>query len=666
MKIFLPTLAVFLFCFICHLIAPSVKATLIFSDSFLNSYSNIWVIPSGTFPPEISQSGITGTSTNNAWSVLEYPITGDDIYQVQFDLLVNNASSQQTWGVGFGDYSNNWKIINTWQNYLQLHDSSNNDKLVQWDHSTGIHHFRIKASPKANSSIVIYEDDVMLGSVNTTSTFTLARIWVSFLGSGDYEMANFVLSTYEEPTPTPTPEPTVTPTPTPSPTLTPTPTPTLVPTATPTPTPAIPKKIVILHGAGGSWNKDALLNCKTTGYSGTWSPWKIKNADIYEPLITTLRAERYEVLPFYYDWRTHAKDSAKQLGVFADATIPKDQTFDVVAHSFGGIVSRTYIDSKKTESRVHSLLTVGTPHQGSVLAYPAWSAGEMWIDDMAIRLGYTMMRVGCAIKHGWSSREMVHNTMPATQNILPIFNYLKSPSGADIPVSQMSAKNNLLPDSFVPPYYGVQVGALSGSGYQTLRTLEVRPPTNADKQRGNWKDGKPTTNRTYADGDGTVLTESSILAEAANSTLPLDHAGLITEQTGIDAILGFLYTQTFSSPALNFRKQAPITVKPAKNTSALLIVADGAHISLTDKDGNVTADEEGQITVIDPHPQPYTLTVTPLKKWWWQKKAKIIVIQLFDDGTSTWKEYTHPGTGHRKWKLRFDAHRKNNDILRDK
>jgi pimeloyl-ACP methyl ester carboxylesterase len=647
-------------------IPDKVQASLIFSDTFHNGFSSSWIVPSGVSTLVQSPYGITGIK--DSWGVIRFPVTENNTYKIELDILVNSDLTNSAWGFGISNISGQWKYIGNWgqQNLLQIHDSSGADKLINWNHTPGVHHFELIISPLKNTSITVKEDNQILYSLSSQADFNISAVELSIFGAGDYEMANFVLSTYEEPTPTPTPEPTVTPTPTPSPTLTPTPTPTLVPTVTPTPTPATPKKVVILHGAGGSWNKDALLNCKTTGYSGTWLPWKIKNADIYEPLITAMRAEGYEVLPFYYDWRTHAKDSAKQLGVFADATIPKDQTFDVVAHSFGGIVSRTYIASKKTESRVHSLLTVGTPHQGSVLAYPAWSAGEMWIDDMAIRLGYTMMRVGCAIKHSWSSREMVHNTMPATQNILPIFNYLKSPSGADIPLSQMSAKNNLLPDSFVPPYYGVLVGALSGSGYQTLRTLEVRPPTNADKQRGNWKDGKPTTNRTYADGDGTVLTESSIIPEAANNTLPLDHAGLITEQAGIDAILGFLNTQTFSSPALSFRKQSPITVKPAKNTSALLIVADGAHISLTDKDGNVTADEEGQITVIDPHPQPYTLTVTPLKKWWWQKKAKIIVIQLFDDGTSTWKEYTHAGTWHRKWKLRFDAHRKNDDILRDK
>lgn len=100
--------------------------------------------------------------------------------------------------------------------------------------------------------------------------------------------------------------------------------------------------------------------------------------------------------------------------------------------------------------------------------------------------------------------------------------------------------------------------------------------------------------------------------------------------------------------------------------TALLIIVDGVSAVLTDKDGNKIHDSEGQITVIEPHKEAYTLTVTPVKKWRWNTKSKIVVIQLFDDGTSEWKEYFHAGFLRRSWKLRFDNTHKHNDILRDK
>lgn len=59
----------------------------------------------------------------------------------------------QTWGLGVGDNSNHWKIINTWQSYLQLHDSNGSDKLISWDRSIGTHKFNIIISPLLNTEI---------------------------------------------------------------------------------------------------------------------------------------------------------------------------------------------------------------------------------------------------------------------------------------------------------------------------------------------------------------------------------------------------------------------------------------------------------------------------------------------------------------------------------
>lgn len=659
MKRILYTLVFIAFVVISHSVAPVVQAGLIFSDSFSGGYSNAWQVAAGTSPPSISPFGITGSSIPGNWSVIEYPITGSETYSIQFDLLINNSSSTQTWGLGIGDYSNHWKIINTWQSYLQLHDSNGNDKLINWDHSIGVHKFNIIISPLLNTDIKLYEDDLLKGTINSTSYFDLSRIWVSFQGQGDYEMANFTLSTYEAPTPTPTPEPTLTPTPTPSPTPTPT------PTTTPTPTPAPANKVIFIHGAGGSWNKDALLNCKLDNYSGTWSPWKIKNANIYQPLITNLQTAGYTPIPFYYDWRKQAPDLATPLATYIQNNSTSGERLSIVAHSYGGLVGRSYLESL-SGNNIDSFLTIGTPHQGTVLAYPAWSGGEMWIDDMTMRLGFAVMKVGCAIKYGWTSREMVQRALPAIQNILPVFSYLTDLSGISIPLASMQAKNNYLPGSFGPPYSGVSVATLTGIGHPTLRSLQVKQANPHDKRLDNWLDGKPTNNKGYADGDGTVLANSSILPDAPNLQLPLDHAGLVTDPTGINAILQFIKNKIFMQSEVQPLRQQPYYTKPAKSMTALLIVVDGISAVLTDKDGNKIYDSEGQITVIDPHKEAYTLTVTPVKKWRWNRKSKIVVIQLFDDGTTEWKEYFHPGFLRKSWKLRFDNILKHNDILRDK
>ncbi|MCL4200601.1 hypothetical protein KJZ67_04685, partial [Patescibacteria group bacterium] len=91
----------------------------------------------------------------------------------------------------------------------------------------------------------------------------------------------------------------------------------------------------------------------------------------------------------------------------------------------------------------------------------------------------------------------------------------------------------------------------------------------------------------------------------------------------------------------------------------------GARATLIDKDGNKFEDSEGQITILEPHKEAYTLSVLPNKKWWWKNSYKIVVVQLFEDGSSKWKEYDRHDLSKKHFKLRFDMSHKHNDILRD-
>jgi pimeloyl-ACP methyl ester carboxylesterase len=97
-------------------------------------------------------------------------------------------------------------------------------------------------------------------------------------------------------------------------------------------------------------------------------PWK---AEKYEPLLERLEALGYRegqtLFVFPYDWRRSNFDSADELRRFVDGTSALAQSeFDIVAHSMGGIVARIYLDRHSGADRVHSLVTLGTPHRGSL------------------------------------------------------------------------------------------------------------------------------------------------------------------------------------------------------------------------------------------------------------------------------------------------------------
>jgi triacylglycerol esterase/lipase EstA (alpha/beta hydrolase family) len=92
----------------------------------------------------------------------------------------------------------------------------------------------------------------------------------------------------------------------------------------------------------------------------------------YQPLVARLRADGHQVWDFELPTlgTQDIRLSAQALGVFADGV--RAQTgaakVDLVAHSEGGLVSRTYIKYEGGASEVDSLVTLGTPNYGTVAA----------------------------------------------------------------------------------------------------------------------------------------------------------------------------------------------------------------------------------------------------------------------------------------------------------
>lgn len=60
---------------------------------------------------------------------------------------------------------------------------------------------------------------------------------------------------------------------------------------------------------------------------------------------------------------------AQQVADYINTHIPKDQPFDIVGFSMGGIVSRYYVQYLGGIQRVQRLVTISSPHQGTWIAY---------------------------------------------------------------------------------------------------------------------------------------------------------------------------------------------------------------------------------------------------------------------------------------------------------
>jgi hypothetical protein len=84
------------------------------------------------------------------------------------------------------------------------------------------------------------------------------------------------------------------------------------------------------------------------------------------------RIETINYSVFTGDVRAAAADLAREVERIVEET--GYERIHVIGHSMGGLIARYYVTRLGGDAHVHTLVTLGTPHQGSYLAY-AWANG---------------------------------------------------------------------------------------------------------------------------------------------------------------------------------------------------------------------------------------------------------------------------------------------------
>lgn len=461
-------------------------------------------------------------------------------------------------------------------------------------------------------------------------------------------------------TPTPTPVFTITPLPTPiqtptsSPlsTSTPTPTPTftLSPSSTPSPTssptPANISKVFFVPGLGASWNLDAFATCKLNNYSGSWSlaPYA---ENIYLDILSTLSSSGWDTKPFYYDWRKNVTDNAQILSDFISNNSSTNEKVDLVGHSMGGLVGRSYLESNQG-GKLAKYLSVGTPHQGSSMAYAPWSGGEIWRNNLIEEISLDLYLKHCGGIFS-KNRQTIQSQFSSIQNLLPTYDYIRDFYSKSLkPAVSMKAKNNYLPTNFASQFWNVKVGTLSGTGFPTLSQIVVVNPSKTDISLGNWFDGKPINKEYSNNGDGTVLSSSSQIDGAINMTINQTHSGLVGTTEGINKILNFLGSPGVGDPPFFEPK------------SALILVGYPGNFYLTDKNGKTSTSKNGMIAIINPKDGDYQLQITPTSQ-----NSTFIVGQFLANGQTLYKEYKLKGMVQTPKIIKFSSTHPTENILHE-
>jgi pimeloyl-ACP methyl ester carboxylesterase len=398
-------------------------------------------------------------------------------------------------------------------------------------------------------------------------------------------------------------------------------------------TPPEPERdpIVLVPPLISSYNKKLM---KTDEPGGNFKFVFLGNT--FKALIKKLEMVGYEMgkdlFVAHYDWRQSNETSAQQYlqPVIQQAKSETSASkVDLVAHSMGGLVARSYIQGDIYDSDVDQLITLGTPHAGASGAYQAWEGGqypETW--NPLIR--HHVNQIEGALK---KTRNMKDATRPSTfrsffpslRDLLPI-DQVVTRDGNDVTATDLTEQNpllqglrstfNLIADR------GIAVATIGAKDQDTLAEVSlIEGRTDEDNQRNRWRDGHanpdpPTANST--DGDRTVLISSAHVG--TNNTTLTDSTHLKLPTKAQDEVLELLGLEEVEE---EFVYEPPKKIFGITILSPLDATVEGPNGEMLSKNQNDFGDENAEydddpsdpddpidITIVDPPDGEYEVTYT--------------------------------------------------------
>ena len=130
----------------------------------------------------------------------------------------------------------------------------------------------------------------------------------------------------------------------------------------------------------------------------------------YSEMLLELSAERWDARAFWFDWRLDLEKSAAALAQQIDSWFGDSAPVNLVAHSMGGLVSRTYIlNNPKRWGKGGKLIMLGTPNHGS-FAIPQVITGAL---SIVRKLAFV------DITHSRRQLCAILNTFPGSMQMMP-------------------------------------------------------------------------------------------------------------------------------------------------------------------------------------------------------------------------------------------------------
>lgn len=277
----------------------------------------------------------------------------------------------------------------------------------------------------------------------------------------------------------------------------------------PPPTPvAVVSKIIILPGLGAGWNTEAILENKIVpDDQWTMNDWATNYVGLTRVLDAKGLVRDRDYFVWNYDWRRPMSEIVYRFNEYLNSKIGSGDKVDLVGHSLGGLVARSWTQDHKDDSRLNKVISLGSPNFGAVKAYDVWNGTQISdpYDLQSIAISVLMQLQKS--KYGSPVLALRANA-PIMHDLLPVFDYVKK-SGKVVSVSSMSDKSDyLLEKSLTVNQVFDKYKAIIAVGHQTKEWINLGERNVFDQVLGLWPEGSPTS-YSYGVGDGTVLKKSA-------------------------------------------------------------------------------------------------------------------------------------------------------------
>lgn len=320
---------------------------------------------------------------------------------------------------------------------------------------------------------------------------------------------------------------------------------------------AVTAPLILVPGILGSWTKDPDV-IHEQAEIGDLKDWAITEdqigyimGNVFGHLKYRLGVKGYELgKDFYnapYDWRQSMSNHRAIMDwiTYAKAEFKLRRNkvaeqVDIIAHSFGGLVVRSYIQSNDYRNDIRSLAIVASPNFGAPDAYYMWAGGTVPPTSGVgfatfLNSNLAAMNKKIAPEKGRPLVLFVRKYIASLRDLLPVAfddpakeGYLfdwPHPGTAFFPEMSPVNQNDILVSlnkGLSELQQRAKVQFFLAGGTKTLQQINVEMPVGSF----GWEDGRPSriNNHKFGDGDGRVILNASRLSKTFPvSTTVADH-----------------------------------------------------------------------------------------------------------------------------------------------